>query len=210
MLGFSYLGIFLFISARFSVFASKTGKLGFYCFSPWNHGFHYFLGAIALLRKKLTECTTKLMASLCDSKTIVYAKCRIKLEFNVEREKKTWICFSYFICYCRLNLYEIARNVQLLSWRKDVFINDQYLNFVSSLLSNIRHYFFVILLENSSVCSRTYLFSSLEQRSPESNESRNHQRYVSCTVVLLKVDYSRSCYSLLWWCVENTIYFHSF
>ena len=28
------------------------------------------------------------MASLCDSKTNVYAKCRIKLEFNVEREKK--------------------------------------------------------------------------------------------------------------------------
>ena len=27
MLGFSYLGIFLFISARFRVFASKTGKL---------------------------------------------------------------------------------------------------------------------------------------------------------------------------------------
>ena len=27
MLGFSFLGIFLFISARFSVFASKTGEL---------------------------------------------------------------------------------------------------------------------------------------------------------------------------------------
>ena len=39
-------------------------------------GFHYLFGTIALLWKKITECTSKL-ASLYDSMTNVYAKCRM-------------------------------------------------------------------------------------------------------------------------------------
>ena len=46
------------------------------CFDNWHYGFHYFLGTIALLRKKITECTSKL-ASLYYSVMNVYAKCRM-------------------------------------------------------------------------------------------------------------------------------------
>ena len=43
-------------------------------------------------------------------------------------------------------------------------------SFFRYLLLNIRHYFFIAL--NSSFCSCTYFFSSLEQGSPKNNESR--------------------------------------
>ena len=68
------------------------------------------------------------------------------------------------------------------SWLKDVFKSDQYLHFIRSLLSIIRHYFLlfngiifrrfklVILLAHLSIT----VFFYLEQRSPESKESHHH------------------------------------
>ena len=56
-----------------------------------------FLGTIALLWKKITECMSKL-ASLYYSVTNVYAKC------TMQNGKKNKNLFSYFLYYSCLNL----------------------------------------------------------------------------------------------------------
>ena len=65
------------------------------------------------------------------------------------------------------------RNAWFLGER--CFHNNQYLSFILFWFSTIKHYFFFVVL-NSSLSSRTYLFSSLEKQSPKSNDNRNvHQ-----------------------------------
>ena len=105
------------------------------------------------------------LTSLRHNVTNVYAKCR---KWN---EKK--IYESVQLCSVLLSLESTVNylkskntNEQISplqnSWfvAKGVFRNGQQLHFIRSLFSNTQHYFFVVL--NSSFCSRTYLFFSLE------------------------------------------------
>ena len=102
---------------------------------------------------------------------------------NVECKTRKWLeSFLVIFCVILTWIYGKLTKIQQItekcpdceihgSWLKDVFRNDQYkLHFTHSLMSNIRHYFFVVL--NSSFCLHAYFVSSLERGSPKSNESR--------------------------------------
>ena len=96
---------------------------------------------------------------------------------NVECKTRKWhesflVIFCVILTWIYSKLTKIQKTTEKCPvceidglWLKDVFRKDQYkLHFTRSLLSNIRHYFFVVL--NSSFCSHVYFFSSLERGFP--------------------------------------------
>ena len=140
-------------------------------------GFRYFQGTIALQRKKLTECMSKMM-SLCDNVTNLYAKCRM---WN---EKKNMTLFQLLLHYSLLNLpstIKLPKIPKITKKCSDCNIQGLWLKLLPrmtsiciSLVPCCRSYdiFFFIVL-NLSFCSLTSLFSSMKLRPPKSNKSRS-------------------------------------
>ena len=133
-------------------------------------------------------CVKKLLNALANWQVYTTAWQMYMPNVHVEcrtRKKKTRI-FLVIFCIILTWIYSKLPKIQKFtkkctdceihgSWLKDAFINDQYLHFVSSLLSNIQHCNVSFVILNSSVCSHTYstmyLFSSLQRWSRESNKA---------------------------------------